>query len=163
MKKGIQTIIGILVGGLTGAGVVHKLKDSEIKKRDELNNKNDAILKLYNYWMNLSIKGKTIAGYLNEHGYHSAAIYGMHYLGDNLLHELMDNGVEVKYAVDRYADQIYADVEVLKPESELPKVDVIIVTAFSFYDEIEETLSKRIDCPILSIEDILYDMQDCVQ
>ncbi len=158
MKKGIQSIISMLLGGMTGAGVVSKLKDSEIRKRDELNNKNDAILKLYNYWMNLYLKGKTITGYLKEHGYHTVAIYGMHYLGDNLLNELTDNGIEVKYAIDRYAERVQADVEVLKPEDELSEVDAIIVTAFYFYDEIEDTLSKRINCPILSIEDILYDM-----
>ena len=158
MKKGIQTIINMFLGGVAGAGVVFKLEDSKIRQKDELNNKNDAILKLYNYWMNLSLKGKTVSGYLKEHGYHSVAIYGMHYLGDNLLNELTDNGVEVKYAVDRNAERIQADVEVVKPEDELLEVDVIIVTAIRFFEEIDATLAKRVDCPILSIEDILYDM-----
>lgn len=158
MKKGIQTIVSMLLGGVTGAGVAFKLEDAKIKERDALNNKNDAIIKLYNHWMNLHLKGKKVADYMKEYGYHSVAIYGMHYLGETLLNELTDNGVEVKYAIDKHADRLQADVEIVKPEDQLLEVDAIIVTAFYFYDEIEDTLSKRINCPILSLEDILYYM-----
>ena len=40
----------------------------------------------------------------------------------------------------------------------LEEVDAVIVTAISFIDEIESTLSTKISCPIISLEDILYDM-----
>ncbi len=36
-------------------------------------------------------------------------------------------------------------------------VDAIVVTAITFYDEIKEELSRKIDCPIISLEDILYE------
>ena len=44
----------------------------------------------------------------------------------------------------------------MKPESELEKVDVIVVTAITFFKEIEEMLNQRVDCPVISLEDILY-------
>ena len=49
-------------------------------------------------------------------------------------------------------------VQIKTPDSELPMVDVIIVTAITFFEEIEEALYSKIDCPILSMEDILYEI-----
>ena len=81
----------------------------------------------------------------------------MNYAGETLYNELDGSGVKVKYAIDRNADQKYADVDVISPEADLPDVDAIIVTAITFFDEIEEKLAEKISCPILSLEDILYE------
>ena len=40
----------------------------------------------------------------------------------------------------------------------LAPVDVIVVTAISYFDEIEEKLSERVDCPVVSLEDIVYEL-----
>lgn len=40
----------------------------------------------------------------------------------------------------------------------LEAVDVVIVTAITFFEEIENNLSQKMDCPVLSIEDILYEI-----
>ena len=34
----------------------------------------------------------------------------------------------------------------------------VVVTAITFFDEIEENLSEKMDCPIISLEDILYEV-----
>ena len=34
-------------------------------------------------------------------------------------------------------------------------MDAVIVTAITFYEEIEEMLAEKMDCPILSLENIL--------
>ena len=44
------------------------------------------------------------------------------------------------------------------PDEELANVDAVIVTPITFFSEIEDMLSLKMDCPILSIEDILYDV-----
>ncbi|MDE6055804.1 MAG: hypothetical protein K2G55_19075 [Lachnospiraceae bacterium] len=41
---------------------------------------------------------------------------------------------------------------------ELAKVEAVIVTAITFFEEIEEKLSQEMECPVLSIEDILYEV-----
>ncbi len=46
----------------------------------------------------------------------------------------------------------------ISPEDELPDVDAVIVTAITFFDEIEEKLTEKISCPVLSLEDILYEV-----
>ena len=43
-------------------------------------------------------------------------------------------------------------------EDDLKPVDAIVVTAITFFDEIKEKLSEKIDCPIISLEDILYEV-----
>ena len=40
----------------------------------------------------------------------------------------------------------------------LAKVEAVIVTAITFFEEIEEKLSQKMECPVLSIEDILYEV-----
>ena len=40
----------------------------------------------------------------------------------------------------------------------LGDVDAIVVTAVTFFDEIEAALSEKIDSPVISLEDILYEV-----
>ena len=44
------------------------------------------------------------------------------------------------------------------PNPNLEEVDVIIVTAIHYYDEIEREMSEYVDCPIVSLEDVIYDL-----
>ena len=39
-----------------------------------------------------------------------------------------------------------------------PKVDAVVVTAITFFDEIKMELSKKLECPIISLEEILYEL-----
>ena len=64
--------------------------------------------------------------------------------------------MEIKYGIDKNADKIYADFLIVTPDSELEEVDAVVVTSITFFEEIEEALSVKVDCPILSLEDILY-------
>ena len=43
-------------------------------------------------------------------------------------------------------------------EDELEPVDAVVVTAITFFNEIEQKLSKKLDCEIISLEDILYEV-----
>lgn len=53
---------------------------------------------------------------------------------------------------------ICADVDVVSLNDYLERVDVVVVTAITFFDDIKEKLSKKLDCPIISLEDILYEV-----
>ena len=52
----------------------------------------------------------------------------------------------------------HADVDIVSMDDNLETVDAVVVTAITFFDEIEEQLSAKMDCPILSLEDILYEI-----
>jgi hypothetical protein len=64
----------------------------------------------------------------------------------------------VAYGIDQNADSIYADVDIVTMDDDLEVVDAIVVTAITFFDEIEGKLSGKIDCPIISLEDVLYEV-----
>ena len=76
-------------------------------------------------------------------------------MGERLLDELKDSEVEVKYIIDKKADMMYADVDIVTPEEPLDEVDAIVVTAIHYMDEIEEMLERKVDYPILSLTEIV--------
>ena len=43
-------------------------------------------------------------------------------------------------------------------DDELESVDAIIVTPIYYFEEIEGKLVEKVDCPIISIEDIMYEV-----
>ncbi|GFI44330.1 hypothetical protein IMSAGC018_02011 [Lachnospiraceae bacterium] len=82
----------------------------------------------------------------------------MSYVGETLLRELKDTEIKVAYGIDHNADGIYTDIEIITTEELVDNVDVIVVTAITYFEEIEERLRKKISCPIISFEDILYEV-----
>jgi len=109
-------------------------------------------------WFLLHTQGKTIASYFNSNGYKSIAVYGMAELGRYLISELRTSAINIRYGIDRRAEILKAEVPILTIEDELPEVDVVVVTAVFYYDQIAEGLLNRIECPVVSLEDILYNV-----
>ena len=46
----------------------------------------------------------------------------------------------------------------LSMDDDFIPVDAIVITAITFFDEIREEVLKKVDCPVVSLEDILYDI-----
>lgn len=158
MKKAIMTLLVTMIGAVSGAVSVFVSMNRKMKKWKELNNKNDAILRVYSQWLSLKQEGKSLADYFRDNGYQKIAIYGMHYLGENLYGELINTDIEVKYAIDRNANKIFSNLDLYAPGEELAtleEVDAVVVTAFYFFDDIEELLGQYLDCPIISLQEIL--------
>lgn len=109
-----------------------------------------------NQWVKVKQDGKNLATYFEREGYKEIAIYGMHFAGETLVEELMGSNIVVKYGIDRNADKIYAEFDIVRPDAPLEEVDAIVVTAVTFMEEIVQMLKDKVDCPILSLEDILY-------
>ena len=101
--------------------------------------------------------GKHLEDYFHQNRIKDVAIYGMSYIGKRLYDELKSSDIEVKYVVDKNAKDIGMDIKTFFPDEEFPEVDAIIVTAISFFDEIEEILLSKINYKVISIEDILYE------
>lgn len=158
MKKGTILVLSMLGGVVTGAGTVGKIQRNKIEKVKSMSEKHLELFLMMNKWVKVKQKGKNIASYLEKNGYKNIAIYGMSYAGETLINELKGTNVSVAYGIDKKADSIYADVDVVSIDDDLAPVDVIVVTAITFFDEIEENLSEKLDCPIISLEDILYEV-----
>lgn len=156
MKKGIIAVLSSLVGVAVGAGTVQKVAMKKTIEQKENSDKHLALYLMMNQWVKVKQAGKSIPNFLLEKGYSKIAIYGMNYVGETLYDELRDSGLEIAYAIDKNADEIYAEIDVISPNTELDQVDAIIVTPIFFFDEIEEMLSGKTDADIICMEDILY-------
>lgn len=158
MKKAVTTLLAALAGGAAGAGAVSGVWKEKCAKSDDWVGKLVEFYNILNNWLMLKQEGKSLVEYFEKNQYKTIAIYGMKELGERLCDELKSSNVKVAYAVDKNADSIYADIDVITPDDDLPKVDVIVVTAVHYFDEIEEMLEEKVDCPIVSIEDIVYEV-----
>lgn len=158
MKKGLVSIISILTGAAAGASIVKRIASKQTDKNKELADKHLALYLLMNQWVKVKQKNKSIAEYLEKNGYREIAIYGMNFVGETLLGELEGTNINAKYAIDKNADGIYSEIDVKEPDGVLEQVDAVIVTPITFFNAIKDMLSQKMDCPILSIEDILYEI-----
>lgn len=158
MKKGVLSVLSALTGAAVGAGTLGYQKVKQHEQDFKVIKKNEAILKMFNQWLMIKQEGKSIASYFEANNFKRVAIYGMSYAGERLLDDLKGTGIEVAYAIDQNAERMFADVEVVTVDDVLEPVDAVIVTAIYFFDEIEEKLSDLIDCPIISLEDIIYEI-----
>lgn len=156
MKKGVAGVLSAVAGGVAGSVAVSVKSNKEVRKWRGFSNKHLEMIKLYDKWFATKQEGKSVADYLKKEDIKTVAIYGMSFIGQRLYEELRNTGIEVAYGIDRNCDRIYADIDIVTPEDELKEVDAIIVTAFSFFDEIEESLMEKTDSRILSIEDLIY-------
>ena len=158
MKTGIVGILSFLTGAATGAIAVKKNVGNEAEVHENMSQKHLALFLMMNQWVAVKQRGKNLADYLEKMGYKTIAIYGMSYAGERLLEELQSSSIQVKYAIDKKADRIYSDIDIVTLEERLEHVDAVVVTPVFFFDEIRKELSKKIDCPIISLEDILYEV-----
>ncbi len=159
MKKTWNILYGIMgtgVGITLGSLVTGKIMAEADKSSKQLSEKHLSLFLMMNQWVTIKQEGKSLISYFDKYNYKRIAIYGMSYAGERLLAELNNSDIKVAYGIDKNANGIYTDIEMYTLEDELPKVDMIVVTSIFFFDEIEEKLSLKVNCPIISLEDIVY-------
>lgn len=160
MKKTriLSVLLGMAIGVVLGAVAAGKIAGRRIGHWRELVDKNYVLFLLMNKWMKTKQEGKHIREYLEKNDYKSVAVYGMSHVGKCLMEELKDCAVEIKYAVDRNAAAVCPGIDIYAPEDSLPEADVMIVTAVYYYNEIYNELKDKVEYPIVSLEDILFDI-----
>lgn len=158
MKKIGSTILAALTGAVVGAGTVGKIGKDRLAEANAMSIKHLELFKMMAQWVQVKQEGKKLASYFESHGYKKIAIYGMSYAGETLLSELKDSGITVVYGIDKNAASIYADIKILPKIDSLEEVDAIVVTAITFFDEIEKMLAEETDCPVVSLEDVLFEV-----
>lgn len=157
MKKGIailSTIIGVGLGVSTSGYLVGK----EVKKKNAKVDKFRTYYNMLNQWLALKQENRNLSEYFNGNNYKTIAIYGMGEIGTRLFAELKDSDIEVVCAIDKDVSNTYTELNVIDPEDSIPEVDVIVVTAAFAFEEIVGNLKNKINVPIVSIEDVLYEI-----
>lgn len=158
MKKSMVGITMALAGVGLGAAVVKKTSENKAQKWQQMSDKHLALFLMMNQWVKVRQEGKTLSEYFERNNYKNIAIYGMSYAGETLVDELKDSRICVKYGIDKKASRINKEIDMVTMEDNLQEVDAVVVTAITFFDEIAEKLEERLNCPILSLEDILYEV-----
>lgn len=153
-----STVAGMVVGAVAGGTAARTVSSKKTKEMVQKGAKVHQLYMAFDQWLRIRQEGKTLVEYFKQQDYKTVAIYGMKELGERLYDELEGSGITVRYIIDKNADLVYANVDVVTPDEKLDPVDVIVVTALYYFDEIEEMLSERVDCPIISLEDILYEV-----
>lgn len=158
MKKSILSVLSALTGAAVGAGVVGKASKDRLEVVRSYRDKHLVLFLMMNEWVRVKQEGKNLASYFEKNGFQRIAIYGMSYAGETLVNELKGTSVTVAYGIDKNASEMYSGMQIVSVEDDLEEVDAVVVTAITFFEEIEEKLSEKVDCPVISLEDILCEV-----
>ncbi len=156
MKKGIISALSFAAGLAGGAIGVGKMTGSKVNDWKQMSDKHLELFLMMNQWVKVKQEGKHLASYFEKKGYKTIAVYGMSFAGETLVNELKGSAIQILYGIDQRGGSVYTDINIVTKEDTLAAVDAVIVTAISFFEEIEEELCRKVDCPILSLGDILY-------
>ncbi len=154
LLSGISVIAGFSAGTfLTGT------KMNEVVVEKQVNEEKFRIMyHMMEKWMRIKQNEIGLDSYFNSYNYKKIAIYGMGDIGRLLINELSKSEIKVIYGIDKNPGAADEKIDIYSPDDELPEVDAIVVTAIAYFDDIEAMLSQKISCPVISLEDIVYEV-----
>lgn len=140
-------LTGIIVATYGLTKFINKVLNEQEKIRSYYN--------ILNYWFLKFRKGENIVTYFRHNGYKNIAIYGFKELGIQLLKELEKTEVNVRGIIDKDENIDGQGLDIFRPGDELPELDVVVVTASYYFEEVKDSL-KYIKCDIVPINDVIY-------
>lgn len=153
-KTGIRSILFKVVYQIGILYFIKKLFNILQSKEKKIITKEEN-LKTFEKWMNKIQDGKSINTYFIENNYSKIAIYGMGHIGKTLYRNIQTAGMQVAYGIDCSVRK-YDSIQCYTFDAELPEVDLIIVTVSAEVDYIIDELTKKVDCPIETMNNILF-------
>lgn len=162
LKKIIWIIVKVLliVVGFLGALFYFGLVIS--RNKDQTVQKYKTYFKLMSDWMELIEKGIYVQHYFESNGFHSIAVYGGRDAGYHLVKQLMNTEVHVACIIDKTVfSNNFRNIPIYRLNEELPAVDVVIVTPVWDYLNIKQQLLNKVNCPVISLEEIIAEVK-CV-
>lgn len=157
MNKLVSSGLAFISGTVTGLAVRGTELNKVIASKQQEKEKFRIMYQMMEKWLSIRMQGKRLENYFAAYEYTNIAIYGMGDIGKDLIAELKKSSVNIVYAIDKSVTSIEG-IKIVKPDDTLEEVDAVIVTAIAYFDEINEMLSKKMECPIVSLEDIIYEM-----
>lgn len=111
-------------------------------------------------WLQNKIEGRKYENYFKKHDYNSIAVYGFGDLGTKFVDDLVAEGLgnTIACIIDKDAADIEDDFKIVTPDERIDDVDAIVVTPIQFYTEIKRDLSHKVDCDIVSLEELIYEI-----
>lgn len=158
MKKTTVSVISALTGLCAGIGITINKFIKLMEQKDDNRVKMEEFYYILNRWLEVKQKGKNLKEFFEDNEFSSIAIYGTKELGIALYRELKDTNIQVLYAIDQNPSDVMEGIKVYTPQEDLPQVDVIVITAPHYYNAIEDELYKNVNYPVVSIEDVVCEV-----
>lgn len=155
MKKKIS-VLSIIISTIAGALASGTYFMSKVKKKDEKISKFKNYYNMLNQWLSIKQKDQSLEVYFKDNGYKTIAIYGLGEMGYRLYDELKNSSIQILYAIDQKAEDIYSEIDIVGKEDDFKSVDVIVVSATFAYEEIKKELEQKTDITIISLEDVIF-------
>lgn len=114
-------------------------------------------LNMMNQWLILAQEGKSLERFIVRQGWQRIAVYGMSIYGRHVIRDLKKTECMVVCGIDRKKMCPYEGVEILEPTDRLPQVDAVVNTVLHRHKEIVLDLQKVILCPVVSLEDVVFE------
>lgn len=153
MKKKGLFIFGAGIG--TGLFTNYRLFRNKVFEQKEQLEKYERQVFLLKRWIMQNGENNILQIYLNKNGFKKVALYGMEHLGQCAAYKLADlsGELELLYGID--GDKVSSEIEIYRPEDNMPEVDVVIVTLIYEYENLKIELEKKFLCPVVSLEEII--------
>lgn len=135
------------------------------KKKDEMNRKIYDKLENLDYCrdilsqMILRQNEEVLKKYVVRGNYKAIGLYGWGQVGQCVYAELKKCGHMPVCAIDKNCANLNSsEIIIYSPIDKLPHMDLLIVTPTYFYDEIEKEMTSKVECKIISLDDIYYNV-----
>lgn len=153
----LSTLAGIGAGLYIGGRFIGNQYEKHCELISKQADRFSEFYTLMQQWVKVYQSGRTLEDYFKKNNYKKIAVYGMSEMGYMILKELEASAVEVSYCIDKNADNVFAEIDVRRPDEELTPVDVVIVAVVQFYDEVKDVLNGKLDCPVISLSDVVWE------
>ncbi|MCM1415718.1 MAG: hypothetical protein NC430_07310 [bacterium] len=153
----LTALAGICFGSFIGGRFIGRQYEKHCAVIEKQGDSFSEFYTLMQQWVKVYQSGHTLVHYCEKNNYKKIAVYGMSEMGYMVLREFQGTAVEVAYCIDRNADNVFAEIDVRRPDAELPQVDAVIVAVVQFYEEVKESLEKKLSCPIISLSDVVWE------
>lgn len=148
--------LGVTVGVCMGVFYFNKKFACVLYEESKMTQKYRGYFNALVQWIGIKQSNVCLDKYFVKKGYKTIAIYGMGDVGNLLYKELKNTQIIVKYAIDRLPESTYSDLNVFGKDDDLTEVDVIVVTVNFDFEEISNELKRKINCPIISVDEVVF-------
>lgn len=137
----------------------HDIKMQSKSQLEKKYTKNSKIVNLLDIWLYHKQNNRTCEKYIKDNCINKVVVYGCGILGRHLVIELNNIGVEIEYIIDKDYNQGVDGISTIKIGDKISKNAVIIITPVLEFEEIREKLRKYYNNTILTINQIIDNMQ----
>lgn len=138
-------------------GYSQEEKAVAIKTIEKRNAIYDKVYQFKQKYQSLIENQEHLMAYFEKNKYKSFAIYGFAAIGKELLSMLKKCGIETCYIVDR--DSRFKSEQIFRPEENLPRADLMIISTVRDIDEIKQKMSEKNIGRILTYEEFFGELQ----